>query len=82
MSSETVTNPTVTIVDPSGNLPSTRIEFSDTGFTAIVEASGGDARVFAYNTAGGHYELSLMKDLPDGNAQTLDDEGYIVPIKD
>jgi hypothetical protein len=68
------------ITDP--NLPTVRIEANNQGgFTAIVEASGGDGRLFTYNPAGGHYELTLLHGFPEGNGQTLDGDGYIVPIK-
>lgn len=66
----------------ASNLPPVRIEANDNGgFTAIVEASGGDGRLFTFVPAGGHYELQLLKSFPVGHGQNLDEDGYILPVK-
>ena len=67
----------------SDGLPSIRIEGdSDGGATFYVETANGDGRFLQMRPAGGHWEIHMLRSMPDGAGMALDSSGYPAVIDD
>jgi len=61
----------------AGGLPPIRMQAdADGGATFYVQTPNGDGRFFQIRPGGGHWDITEMHDLPDGNGLELDADGY------